>query len=133
MNGLLDVAATPVTEAMIPHTRIMGMPDSAARQDIRDYARRLGLTSVLMRSDEADSWYGYVRTIDLVIENRPLSALVRPLPIVDIKARKLEALVHLREEGQLFARVENNGQFAGIISDRGLTESLFRSTQMTSG
>ena len=131
VNGLLEVASSAVTESMIPKSRIMGVSDSMSREDMREYARRLALTSVLVRGEEANSWYGYIRTIDLSIENRPLTAITRPLPTIDIKARKLEALVSMREQRQLYARVENDGDFIGVISDRGLTESLFRSVHLT--
>ena len=131
VNGLLEVAAHPVTESMTPVQRVSGMPDSATRAELKEHAQRQGTPHVpLFRAAEPDSWYGYVRIVDVNLKNRPLSSLVHQMPVVDSRECKLEAMVRLREAASVFGLVQEDGQTIGIVNERTMTESLFQSTQL---
>lgn len=126
-HGLMHTAGQPVTEAMTPAGRVLGVTDDAAREDILEYARRYALSSVPVRKAESvNSWYAYVRVIDVAVSKKPISALRRPMPSVDASSSKLEAVLALHNVGEMFGVVCKNQTVLGIVSERGLVEQLFR-------
>jgi putative hemolysin len=131
VTSLLEVATQPVTESMTATKRVAGMPDSATREDLKEHARRHGQPNVpLFHASEADSWFGYIRIVDVSLKNRPLASLIHEMPVVDSSDCKLEAMVKLREASAVFGLVQEDGRTIGIVDDRSMTESLFQSTQL---
>jgi len=130
INGTMQIAGQAATDSMTPAGRVLGVSADASRQDILAHARRYGLTSVPVRqADSKDAWYGYIRTIDLELSGRSISALIQPMPRIDAKATKLEALLSLRTEGADFGIIESDSPGEGLLSERGLLEQIFRSAQ----
>lgn len=130
VHGLLSTAARPVAESMIPNNRVLGLRDDATREQILDFARRYGLSSVPLSRSNEDSWIGYVRIADLAISPRPLRTLIRPMPAIRSTLSKLEALTVLRSSAALYGTaVDPNGRVLGVVSEHGLTEQLFRPTK----
>ena len=131
VNGLLEVAAQPVTEGMTFTRRVIGLPDSATRTQFKDHAKKHNATHVLVRHEsDPGGWFGYVRTIDLSLEKRPMTTLIHQMTVLDQGASKLEAMVKLRDTSSLFGLVTTaEGVPIGIVDERSMTESLFRQTQ----
>jgi CBS domain containing-hemolysin-like protein len=130
VEGLMHLVGEGVTQSMTPSSRVLGVLDNAARQDVLDFARRYGLSNVAVRRlSAADSWYGYVRVIDVAVRQEPLTSLIRPMPEVDARATKLEALLTLRGTRAVYGLVRANEHVLGLVSDHGLTEQLFRTPQ----
>ncbi|MBW3538799.1 MAG: DUF21 domain-containing protein [Planctomycetes bacterium] len=134
VHGLLYTAAEPVSAAMTPASRVLGMADDASRAELLDYARRYGTAAVMLRrAGTEDEWYAYVRVADLAVTQRPLRALVRTMPTIDPRGSKLEALLALREAGATHGVVASGDVARGVVSDRGLVEGLFRSSAALAG
>ena len=95
--------------------------------DVLNFARRYGLTNVaLRRTTSPEAWFAYVRVADVALTQRPLEALAHAMPVIDASASKLEALLALRSQGAAYGIVRTGQQTAGIVSDHGLSEQLFR-------
>ena len=130
VHGLLHTAAQPVAAAMTPADRVLGILDTLSREECLDHARRYGLSSITVRSAEAeDAWYGYVRVVDLVVTQREPADLVHAMPQIDAGASKLEALITLQTTGAEQGLVMRGATIAGTVSAHGLVEQLFRSPQ----
>ncbi|MEX0704745.1 MAG: CNNM domain-containing protein [Planctomycetales bacterium] len=131
VHGLLFTAAQPVTDAMIPADRVLGVSDDRPRGEILDYARRFGTSNVpLHRAGNPRDWHGYVRVVDAAVSRRPIAQLVRPMPRIEATATKLETLLALRQSGAAFGVVRRNGRALGVVSEHGLVEQLFRPPQI---
>ncbi len=130
IHGLLHTATQPIGDSMIPANRVLGVDDDTSRQETIEYARRYGVSSVAVKCSEAvASWYGYVRVVDLVVSQKPLSALIRKMPRLESSSNKLEALLALRSSGQAYGVVCDGATNLGTISERGLIEQMLRSEQ----
>lgn len=127
VHSLLQSASEPVIESMTPADRVLGLTDTSSREEVLEYAARFGIANVVVRkTDSEDSWYGYLRVADVAVNRRPLSMLIRNMPIVSAQDNKLEALTAMRNAGSAFAAIHDNGRFLGIISERGLRGQLMR-------
>lgn len=129
--GLLHVAPQPVLSSMIPADRVLGVDEHATREQVLEFARRFGLPFVTIhRAGAPRGWFAYVRVAELATQTNPLFALVRPLPVIERQASKLEALQALRVAGESLGVVVDGGQPLGIVNRRGLAEQFFRGEGM---
>ncbi len=127
LEGLMHLAGQPVIHSVIPNSRVLGVPDNVSREDLLNFARRYGINSVAVcRPSAADSWYGYLRVVDVALTQEPLLALVRQMPVIPAVANKLEALLTLRSAAAVYGVVTSNERVVGLASDHGLSEQLFR-------
>jgi len=131
-TGVLAIATQPVTESMTPADRILGLPETASREELLAFARKFGtpvvaLSDVRPGSDGAPRWTAYVRSAELQLRSEPISELRRAMPLIRPTATKLEALSLLHEYAAAYAVVVGDaGNVLGIVSRRGLAEQLFR-------
>lgn len=127
VNGLMSAAVQPVTDAMTPARRVLGVTDQAAREEVLENARRYGLSNVpVRRAEHPESWYAYLRVVDVTISHRPLPSLMRTMPRIEASRTKLEALLTLRESRETHGAVVQGESVVGIVTERGLVEQLFR-------
>ena len=64
----MHLAGQPVMQSVIPNSRVLGVPDNVGREDVLSFARRYGVNSVAVcRPGLADSWYGYLRVVDVAL------------------------------------------------------------------
>jgi putative hemolysin len=130
IHGLLYTAAKPVTNSMTPANRVLGVDADSPREQILEFARKYGATSVAVkRQNTVDDWFGYLRVVDLSVSPRPVSTLIRTMPAIPAKASKLEALLILRNHDEDFGIMAEGERVLGVVSERGLVEQLFRSAQ----
>jgi len=127
VSGLMRLVQESVTAVMTPEARIIGLEDTANREQILELARNYGLAYVILhRAGKPGSWYGYVRTVDLLLTERPVSSYLQELPVFDEKENRLETLLTLREQGAKIGLVKRDGQVRGVIYEQGLIEALSR-------
>lgn len=125
-HGVLDAGHESVRDTMTPLDRVFGMSEDVDRAAVLDYAGRLGLSHVCVH-DANRRWTGYLRVVDVAVSPRSVSALIRPLPEIDVTAAKLDTLIALIDAGESRgAVVDAEGRQIGIVSRQGLTEQLFR-------
>jgi putative hemolysin len=134
IEGMTHLAVQPVASSVIPGHRILGVAESASREDILSFARRYGLTNVALRhTSSSESWYAYVRVADVALTHRPVASLAQTMPVIDSSASKLEALLTLRSQGAAYGLVKLGPKMLGLASDHGLSEQLFREPQAVGG
>jgi putative hemolysin len=134
LEGLMHLAGQPVMQSVIPNSRVLGVADNVSREDVLNFARRYGVSSVAVcRPGLADSWYGYLRVVDVALTQKPPATLVRRMPVIAAGANKLEALLTLRSAAAVYGVVKSNDRVLGLASDHGLAEQLFRAPQSSGG
>ncbi|MCA9039483.1 MAG: DUF21 domain-containing protein [Planctomycetaceae bacterium] len=130
ISGLMQIADRPVTSSMTPLDRILGLSEEATKEEVLQYARRYGLTHVLLhRKGKPKEWYAYLRVVDVLLDPEELNDVLRVMPEVDVKNTKLQALLMLRDEGTDYGLIVDQGRLLGTINQRGLTAQLYRPTQ----
>ena len=130
INGLMHTAGQSVQGSMTPNSRVLGVAESATREEILDHARRFGLSYVPIHRDESPTdWFAYVEVADVAISRDSISALRQPMPEITATASKLETLVRLRQKAKLYGRVTADGNVIGIVNEQELVEQLFRAPQ----
>lgn len=127
VSGSMRLVQERVTTVMTPAARIIGLEDSTDRETILDLARLYGLAYVILRRPgESGDWYGYVRTIDILLTRRPITSYIQEMPVFDEKENRLEALLTLREQGVKIGVVKKRDTVVGVIYEQGLIEALSR-------
>jgi CBS domain containing-hemolysin-like protein len=127
VSGLMRLVQERVTTVMTPTARIIGLDDSTDREKLLDLARLYGLAYVIIRKPgKSGDWYGYVRTIDILLTSRPISSYIQEMPSFDEKENRLEALLTLREQGAKIGVVKKRDAVIGVIYEQGLIEALSR-------
>ena len=130
IDGLMHTASLPVIDSLIPAKRILGLEDTASPQQVLDYARSYGLTSVaLKRKGSTDGWYGYVRVLEVALDQSSLATTIRTMPEIKSSDSKLNALRQLKSSGEGFGVVKESQTLLGIVSERGLVEQMFQPTR----
>lgn len=126
-TGLLHISPQPVVTSMIPADRIIGVDAGMNREQVLDFARRFGVAQVAVRDERQPlKWFAYVSVAELTMDQRPVEALLHPLPMIGESANKLEALQQLRAAGAALGVVAGKGRVLGLVNYRGLAEQLFR-------
>jgi CBS domain containing-hemolysin-like protein len=126
-HGVLQIAPQPVVDSMTPAGRVLGVSDQSSRQEILDYARRFATPVVAIRRPHSEEdWYAYVRVVDIALDKRPVTSLLRPMPVISPRVSKLDALQGLMISEEIFGVVKEGERVQGVVSSRGLCEQLFR-------
>lgn len=130
-SGVLVIAAQSVRDSMIPSSRVLGVVESAPRDEILEFGRRYGTPAVALytadSSEDAPCWTAYVRVGELLTRTDAVAALRHVMPQIPSSATKLEALATLSDRlAAIGAVVDDDGNVLGTISQRGLIEQLFR-------
>lgn len=130
IGGLLNTAVQPVLQSMIPSSRVLGLPSDASREEILNFSDEYAVPFVILKDDKnGGDWSKYVRPIDLAVSTGAVSNWIEPMPRIDAKATKLEALLAMRQADAPVAVVADNEHVQGIVFERGLVEQLFRPIQ----
>ena len=125
-NGLLQLAPQGVQASLTPLPRILGLPETATREELLEFARKYALNAIsIHRAGDPDDWYGYVVTGEMIGANRSIP-VVHPMPAIPHQSGKLEALHMLQRANASQGVVLSEGRPIGIIARNGLVEQLFR-------
>jgi putative hemolysin len=121
VHGLLHDASRKADEIMMPAARIMGLEETASREQLIEFGKEYGLVYIPIRkSGTADDWFGYVTLLDLRLN--PESPAIEPLPEINRDATRLTALLTLRETGRALGVVRDDNETVGILSERALIQ-----------
>ncbi len=127
ITGLMRIAQENVTASMTPAFRMIDVEETATRDQILAVAREYGAAYVVVRrAGQTDGWYGYVRTIDVLLAKGPIAPLIREMPRFQTSHNRQEALLTMRETGARMGLVEAEGRILGVIHEQGLIDALMR-------
>lgn len=125
-NGLLQLAPQVVTSSMTPVARILGMSESATREELLVFAKKIGISGIILHRDgQPDNWYYYSMVSELLSAKRTKS-VIREMPVINPKSSKLVALHQLQCEQATYGIVRNSEKIYGIVARNGLIAQIFR-------
>lgn len=123
VHGLLHDASRQANEIMMPIDRVMGLDESATREQLIAFGKEYGLVNIPIRRTESPiDWFGYVTLLDLKLDPGP--PVIEPMPIIDLKATRLTALLLLRESGRVLGVVRDDSVATGILSEHALIQQF---------
>ena len=130
IEALLAAVPGPVTDAAVTPDRVHALPVDAGRETVREFARRLDLREVLLRTGARGGreFAGYVTAAAAALAEQPRDVL-RPLVEIPGSHTKLEALLALRREHGAVGLVTGpDGAVAGVVFERTLLADLLGRT-----
>ena len=123
-NGLLQLAPQPVTNAMIPQSRVLSLAATSTVQDIVDYAKKFAISGVVIHNAEtASNLLGYVKVAEIL---RHKTVVIHAMPEIPSTSSKLVALHQLQCAEADFGVIRQNGESIGIVTHQGLASQIFR-------
>lgn len=128
VHGLLTIANEPVQQVATSPSMVLGCGEDTTRAEMLKTAQQFALPAIpVHRKDDSQDWFAYVRTVDLMVTQRPVKSLIREMPRLPANQKKLEALLQLRRLGEdLGVLVDEKDRVTGLIRQRGLMEQLLR-------
>ena len=130
-QGLFAMAHAPVMQHCTPPGRIAAIRRGALKSEVFRLARRQRLAAIPVEEGHGHErrLIGYVRVIDLHMDQGETIEEVRSLIEISAQAKHIAALIRLESSGELLARVvDDGGQTVGLLNVRKLTEPLFRAS-----
>ena len=126
-TGLLQLASQPVTDSMIPLSRILGVCETTGRDEMIEFARKFGLPVLpVHRHNQPEDWVGYVIVSQL--STRAESVVKNAMPVFEGKSSKLQTLHRLQCEEARYGVIKSEGRVVGLVSRTGLVEQIYRPT-----
>ena len=126
-RNLFRVASRPVVGFCAPSHKLLGTMLGESKEKILEIAARRGLTAApIIDPEDGESWLGYVRIVDLCLDDSPTINTIRPLPQVLSQESFLETLMHLQDRGEKMAQVLGpDGDPVGLVFTESLIQPLF--------
>ena len=121
-------AGQPVVQFTTPASRVIAVQKTATKSEVIRLARRHRAAAIPIESqDQPRRLIGYVRIVDLHLQQEKNIAKVRPLIAIDKSKTLIDALMTMRSRRETLAQVvDDDGQMLGLLNTRGLIESVFR-------
>ncbi len=127
-RNLFGVASRPVRGFCAPPHQLLDTRLGEPKERLLEIAARRGLTSApILDPVDGETWMGYVRIVDLYLNDSPTIDAIRPLPQVLSEESYLDALMYLQDQGEKMAQVLGpDGSPVGLVFAESLVEPLFR-------
>ena len=126
-QGLFAVANQSVVSFCTPIARAPFVRMGDKKSDVFRLARRQGLATLPVAGKKGNRLVGYVRLVDLYLEESDTIETARPLSEIYHRETHCAALLRMQSEKQTLARViDDSGETVGLIHINQLTEPLFR-------
>jgi putative hemolysin len=126
-QNLITLGSQSVREFTRPISRALTVISGSSRADAIRLAKRTGAPVLLVRSPREHRIIGYVRTVELLVDERGDVAALHDLPIVSDDEPFAATLLHLHRQADEVVGVANRqGDVYGIIHAAELYAPLFR-------
>ncbi|MEL7497834.1 MAG: CNNM domain-containing protein [Planctomycetota bacterium] len=121
------VAAKPVGEICWPLMRTPSIPKGTPVEDAKVFAQRFQIADIPIYDEKRTNIIGYVRTIDLLInqETIALEDVLRPLRSIEMTELYGETILQMQTNRETLVKVvSKNGEAVGLLSMDQLTDPL---------
>lgn len=131
-ENVIQVARHPVMLSMIPAMSVLGASESASRDELLRFARRLQSAVILLHPHGLPgSWSAVVRVADIIRSDQSPRSVATSLPRFDALTSKLTALSELIRCRSAYGVVAEEGRVIGVVSRRTLLADLQRTGPRT--
>ncbi len=126
-QSLLSLAGEHVGRYAIPSSRLPSVPHGVAKEDVYRITRRRRSPVVLVRETDGRRTMGYVRVLDLRLNENPRVTDYRSLLDISEAETPIAAMMQMQTAGELVARVvDAEGRARGFVSAAVLHDLVFR-------
>jgi len=125
LSGAFEAAERTLREIVVPRSQVVALPVDAPAGQARVDLVESGHSRAPVVADDLDDVRGVVHLIDLVDEDGPVGAHMRPATVIPEAVSVLDALRRLRADRQQMAVVVNeHGATEGIVTVEDLLEEI---------
>jgi putative hemolysin len=125
LSGAFEAAERTLREIVVPRSQVVALPVDAPTTQARAELVAAGHSRAPVYAGDLDDVRGVVHLIDLVDEDGPVSAHLRPATVVPETVSVLDGLRRLRADRQQMAVVVNeHGATEGIVTVEDLLEEI---------
>ena len=125
LSGAFEAAERTLREIVVPRSQVVALPVDAPTAQARGDLVAAGHSRAPVYAGDLDDVRGVVHLIDLVDEDGPVGAHMRPATVIPEAVRVLDALRRLRTDRQQMAVVVNeHGATEGIVTVEDLLEEI---------
>ncbi len=113
------LATRPVLQSMTPLARVPKIHRDATRREALERANKLKMTEIAVVDERDQGLVGYLKTVELVINDQASSMTKFLNPLLEISASESygEAIMQLQSSGESMAKiVDQTGNCLGIIT-----------------
>lgn len=126
---LFRVAGQSVMDFAIPAGRVSSVQLGSPTKDALHLARRNRVSSIAITEAESEKLTGYVRVIDLYLDQRQYVDSARPLLEIKQSETYSGALIQMQSTNESMAHVvDEEGETIGLLSASSLADPLFWAT-----
>jgi len=127
MQGVFVNANKPLESLVIPAEIAFSFEDELSHAALLKHARDYGLADIAIATTTEDSTeVDYFRVSDLLLTRGPLQDIRRPMPTLQLKTSRLEALLILQEHDADLGAVFDGDDLIGIVRRSALAETLYQ-------
>jgi len=127
IQGVFLNAAQKLETLITPPEVAFFQTEKPTRAQLLEHARAFGLVEVaVLENTEEKQKPIYYRVCDLLLSQGSLSDICLPMPELDAKLSRLEALLRLQQADADMGVVLSNGEIVGIVRRRMLAETLLQ-------
>jgi CBS domain containing-hemolysin-like protein len=128
-RSLFASASRPISDFSTPLGRMPKVRLGSPKSELLSSAKRLGVAAVPVLDKAGKSLVGYVRVVELYLDDSATIDSVRTLPAIPSGESQIAAVILMETLGEDLARiVDDDGRTLGLLSARHLTKPLFRGT-----
>jgi putative hemolysin len=125
LSGAFEAAERTLREIVVPRSQVVALPVDAPTTQARAELVGAGHSRAPVFEGDLDDVRGVVHLIDLVDEEGPVAAHMRPATVIPEAVSVLDALRRLRTDRQQMAVVVNeHGATEGIVTVEDLLEEI---------
>jgi putative hemolysin len=125
LSGAFEAAERTLREIVVPRSQVVALPVDAPTKQARAELVGAGHSRAPVFEGDLDDVRGVVHLIDLVDEEGPVAAHMRPATVIPEAVSVLDALRRLRTDRQQMAVVVNeHGATEGIVTVEDLLEEI---------
>jgi putative hemolysin len=125
LSGAFEAAERTLREIVVPRSQVVALPIDAPTTQARVDLVESGHSRAPVYTGDLDDVRGVVHLIDLVDEDGPVGAHMRPATVLPEAVSVLDALRRLRSDRQQMAVVVNeHGATEGIVTVEDLLEEI---------
>lgn len=126
-ENVFDIGGGLVESFCRPESQILTVSEDASRDHILQLAKRYRKSIVVVKSSRTRTWTGYLRVVDLLLDNRPVSQAMRSLMPLRRGQSLIQALLRMQSQRVDVAQVvDPNGKTHGLLYASDIIDRMVR-------
>ncbi len=126
-ENVFDIGGGLVESFCRPESQILTVSEDASRDQILQLAKRYRKSIVAVRSRRTRAWAGYLRVVDLLLDDRPISRVMRPVMPLRRGETLIRALLRMQSDQVAVAQVlDPNGKSHGLLYASDIIDRMVR-------